>query len=78
MIYSILIGILSFIFGIWLRDKISWSSVVKGKKPIGWWYHKIMCEFWYNIKGSDSNYHKHLMIMIKKYNINLYGEIWNH
>lgn len=73
MIY-ILIAILSFIFGIYIGSKFNWSQVEKGKKPIRWWYHKIMCEFWYNIQSSRKRYYKHLNIMCDKYHINLYGK----
>lgn len=43
-------------------------------KSLGWWYHKIMCELWYKLRGSCSRYHKHLNIMVAFYGINLYGE----
>lgn len=52
---------------------MSWSKVKKGSKPIGWWYHKVLCEFFYNI-GNNDLYYKHLNIMVKKYKFNLYGE----
>lgn len=27
---------------------MSWSKVKQSsRKPIGWWWHKIWCEFWY-------------------------------
>jgi hypothetical protein len=51
---------------------MGWSKVSKGRKPPGWWYHKILCEFWYAV-GNDKLYYKHLNIMIYKYRINLYG-----
>lgn len=54
----------------------SWSKVQKGKKPIGWWYHKIMCEFGWAIRkynSSQSMYYKHLNKMCDKYHLNLYG-----
>ena len=57
-----------------------WAKTSKGKKPLGWWYHKIMCEFgWFVFKkinhnwGSDKYYY-HLLKMCDKYKINLYGE----
>lgn len=55
---------------------MAWSNVNKGRKPLGWWYHKIMREFWYEVRclNGDSNYYYHLNIMIKKYKINLYSE----
>jgi len=55
---------------------MSWSKVTKGKKPIGWWYHKIMCEFGWIIRRCDicRMYYKHLNKMCDKYKINLYGQ----
>jgi len=44
------------------------------RKPIGWYYHKIMCELGYKLKGSGGMYYKHLMIMLAFYEINLYGK----
>ena len=52
-----------------------WSKVkTKFRKPIGWWYHKIMCEIAYNLKGSNDGYYYHLNKMCNDYKINLYGE----
>jgi hypothetical protein len=51
---------------------MSWSRVCKGPKPLRWWYHKLLCEFWYAI-GNTSGYYKHLNIMVRKYRIDLYG-----
>jgi hypothetical protein len=55
---------------------MSWSKVKSGKKPLGWWYHKILCEIgWSFFGGSYSQmYHNHLKSMVNKYRINLYGE----
>ena len=61
---------------------MSWSKVKKGKKPIMWWYHKLLCELGYYLHIQTSQiwflnmYHNHLNIMIKKYKFNLYGEEW--
>lgn len=57
---------------------MNWSKVnKKTKKPIGWWYHKLMCEFWYNYFGtSNRRYYDHLEKMVKKYNLNLYGDVF--
>lgn len=52
---------------------MNWSKVQKGRKPIGWWYHKIMCEVAYNFLGSGGWYYYHLNILCRKYKINLYG-----
>ena len=54
---------------------MSWSKIkTKTKKPIGWWYYKIMCELSYNIYGSGGGYYYFLNKMCDKYKINLYGE----
>jgi len=54
---------------------MAWSKVKKCKKPIGWWYHKILCEIGYHFFGSTSSmYYGHLVIMSTKYGFNLYGE----
>lgn len=54
---------------------MNWSKV-HGKKPLMWWYHKIMCEIGYNFFGRYSlkTYYKHLNIMCDKYGFNLYGK----
>lgn len=56
---------------------MSWSKVKRGKKPIGWWYHKVMCEFWWclrnRIDSAEGYYYKHLF-KLDKHRINLYGE----
>ena len=54
---------------------MAWSKVkTKFRKPIGWWYHKIMCELKYYLKGSGKEYYYHLNKMCDNYKINLYGE----
>ena len=54
---------------------MAWSKVkTKFRKPIGWWYHKIMCEIMYALSGAGKGYYYHLEKMWKKYKINLYGE----
>ena len=57
---------------------MSWSKVKKGSKPVGWWYHKIMCEIawvWrYRFGYKYYNYHLDKML---KYHYNLYGETFN-
>lgn len=52
---------------------MAWASVVKGyRRPIGWWYHKILAEIgWvWNLKM----YHTHLDAMTRNYGYNLYGQ----
>ncbi len=49
---------------------------MKPKKPLMWYYHKVMCEIGWKLRnrlGWDMYYH-HLNIMCKKYRINLYGQ----
>ncbi len=53
---------------------MAWSKVKKGKKPLGWWYLKIMCEIGYCRDGFGGMYYKYLGKMNDKYRINLYGE----
>lgn len=53
---------------------MAWSKITtKNQKPIGWWYNKILCEFYYS-RNNDKMYYKHLNRMCDKYKINLYGE----
>lgn len=53
--------------------KSKWSPVFEPKmKPIGWWWHKVWCEFFYWI-ANDKLYYKHLNIMWDKYGFTLYG-----
>ena len=54
---------------------MGWSKVVNGKKPFGWWYHKVMCEIGYHLFGGLSDmYYDHLNKMCDVYGFNLYGE----
>ncbi len=56
---------------------MNWSKVKSGHKPTGWWYHKILCEFGWNMRnilGTISWYYYHLGKMVSKYGINIYGE----
>lgn len=60
---------------------MSWSKITgKGKKPLGWWYNKLMCEYWYwKYESSFSlttakNYNKYLAKMCDNYKLSLYGE----
>jgi len=57
---------------------MGWSKV-KSKKnlPLGWWYHKLMCEFGYLFNRKSWGlrmYYRHLNKMCNKYKINLYGK----
>lgn len=56
---------------------MSWSKVSKEhKKPLMWWYHKIMCEFWWHLVYNGKylqRYYSHLNKLCK-YGFNLYGE----
>jgi hypothetical protein len=60
---------------------MAWAKVQKPfEKPLGWWIHKILCELsWYAYKkgiyeNAMDHYYHHLNVMVKRYNINLYGE----
>lgn len=59
---------------------MSWSkTTTKFKKPIWWWYHKLMCEIAYSLRNKFYGitwkmYYYHLGEMFSKYRINLYGE----
>lgn len=56
---------------------MSWSKVNKPfDKPIGWWYYKIMCEFYY-WRGNHFLYYRYLYKMTNKYKITLYGDKLN-
>ena len=53
---------------------MAWSKIeTKFKKPIGWWYHKILCELAYELRGAETWYYYHLNKMCDKYKITLYG-----
>ena len=49
------------------------------RKPIGWWYYKVLCEIGWSLRNRVSFgwpvYYKYLNAMCDKYKINLYGEI---
>lgn len=51
---------------------------LKPKKPLGWWYHKILCELGWKLRNATSDgwdiYYCHLNKMCNNYKINLYGE----
>jgi len=51
---------------------MAWSKVVKGKKPIKWWFYKILCEIAWSL-GSDKYYYSFLDSMTD-HGFNLYGE----
>lgn len=61
---------------------MSWSKVKKGKKPLMWWYHKLLCELGYWIEHNVHGvfglrmYYKHLDKLCE-YGFNLYGEKFN-
>lgn len=57
---------------------MSWSKVSKRhRKPLKWWYHKIVCEFWYHMylvsSCTQKYYYKHLNLCCRQ-GFNLYGE----
>lgn len=54
---------------------MSWAKVKPGKKPLKWWWHKILCEIGYAMRRIDSckMYYYHLEKLCKQ-GFNLYGE----
>lgn len=52
---------------------MSWSKVRKGKKPLMWWYHKILCELWWAMGNRGEKYYHHLNKLCNK-GFNLYGD----
>jgi hypothetical protein len=48
------------------------------RKPLKWYYHKIMCEIGWLIRSKDSYemYHRHLNGCVKQ-GFNLYGRPWS-
>lgn len=54
---------------------MAWSKVSKGKKPVLWWYHKIMCELGYLINDSHSRMYYHHLNKCCELGFNLYGEV---
>lgn len=52
---------------------MSWSKVKSGKKPLMWWYHKILCEAWWAMGNRGVKYYHHLNKLCDC-GFNLYGE----
>ncbi len=58
----------------------SWAKVSKGKKPLGWWRYKFLCELGYFLEKNFNStygmkmYYGNLNKMCRKYNLNLYGD----
>jgi len=55
-----------------------WSKIhIKKKLPIGWWFHKLLCELGWLLRNKIflgwKIYYNHLNKMCDNYNINLYG-----
>jgi hypothetical protein len=59
---------------------MSWSKVKKGKKPLKWWYHKVMAELFYfladHIESFSLKYYYNHLNKCCKNGFNLYGEEW--
>lgn len=53
---------------------MAWSRVSKGhKKPLKWWFYKILCEAsWFC--GDRANYYYKYLNLCCKQGFNLYGE----
>mgnify|MGYP001576467369 CR=1 FL=1 len=43
-------------------------------KPLGWYWHKILCRIGYKISGTSDMYYKNLMIICDGYGFNFYGD----
>lgn len=57
---------------------MAWSKVDKTyNKPLMWWFHKLLCEFYYWVAMRKTwyitKYYEHLNKLCK-YGFNLYGE----
>ena len=63
---------LSMAVGYWFG---TWSKIKKGKKPLLWWFHKVLCEFGWLVRRFDNwgIYYKHLNKCLNC-GFNLYGE----
>ena len=55
---------------------MSWANVEKGRKPIMWWYHKVIAEIGWSLRNKSSFgwgiYYSHLRKLCK-YGFNIYG-----
>ena len=73
---GILLVLFGFVIG-WRFTVVfvnSWTAVdMSFSKPLGWWYHKVMCELSYVFFGLSSGYEYHLNVMVREFGINLYG-----
>lgn len=52
---------------------MSWSLVKKGRYPVKWWFHKLLCELAYHVHGSGKRYYYHLNKLCET-GFTLYGE----
>lgn len=52
--------------------------IPKHRRPMGWWYFKILCEIGWKLRNVFSFgwrvYYSNLHAMTKRYDINLYGK----
>jgi hypothetical protein len=56
---------------------MAWSYVFRGKKPLAWWWYKILAELGWSVRGlikSDRMYYTNLDKMVRRCRINLYGQ----
>lgn len=50
-----------------------WTKITyKAKRPLKWWWHKVMCEICYFMRGSRKGYYFHLH-KLQAIGWNLYG-----
>ena len=58
------------------KINMAWSKVkLKERKPLNWWFHKILCELGWLVRAKDGYvlYHYHLDKLCA-HGFNLYGE----
>lgn len=54
---------------------MSWSKVKNPyKKPIRWWYYKLLCEFWYWYYGTSNMRYSKYLNKLCQLGYNLYGD----
>lgn len=53
---------------------MSWSKVnKKHRKPLKWWYYKMLCEMWWALGDRGEKYYKYLNKCCEQ-GFNLYGD----
>jgi hypothetical protein len=52
---------------------MAWSKV-KGWPPFGWWFHKLLCEFWWHVGYPGGSRYYHHLKKLCDYGFNIYGD----